>query len=205
MHGDEFLKRMGKRDPTVWDDLMPMLRRIVLGACSKLGVYDSIKEDVMQDVAIQVITKWQTYSGQSALTTWLYAIARHRCLDELRSRKVRGESHSRKTNSDDDASASSPPEPRYDAKFELMLCVQQLLAELNAEVPKRRNSPRMIDVLLFWVKHCSTMEELAEFLKTTVQAAKQRLYEIRKHIKKLCQKYCGHEDCSLESIIGSDS
>ena len=205
MHGDEFLKRMGKRDPTVWDELMPMLRRIVLGACSKLGVYDSVKEDVMQDVAIQVFTKWQSYSAQSALTTWLYAIARHRCLDELRKRKVRGEHHSRKADPKEDAATAAPPEPSYDAKFELMLCVQQLLEELDAEVPKRRNSRRMIDILRHWVEHCSTMEELAEFLKTTVQAAKQHLYEIRKHIKKLCQKYCGHEDCSLESIIGSDS
>lgn len=194
MRGDDFLKRMETGDPTIWDELMPMLRRITLGACSNLRVYDSIQEDIVQDVAIRVFTQWQSYSGQSALSTWLYSIAQNRCLDELRKRKVRGETHSRNSNPADAASATSLPEPSYDPKLDLMLCVQQMLAELETHVPTRRDSRRMIDVLRFWLEHSPTTEELAEFLQTTVQAAKQRKYEIRKRIEALCQKYCDHDD-----------
>lgn len=205
MQGDEFLKRMQAGDEKIWDDLMPLLRRIVLGVCNKLGIYDSIKEDVMQDVAIQVFTKWQMYSAQSALTTWLYAIARHRCLDELRKRKVRGDYPMRTTNSDDTVTATAAAKLGYDPKFNMMLCVQQLLSELETETPKRRHSRRIIDILLYLVEHCESMDDLAEFLQTTVQAAKQRLYEIRKYLKELCQKYCGHDDCSLEEILGGNT
>lgn len=208
MHGNEFLKKMEAGDSTVWDDLMPMLRRIALGACRDLGVYDSLKEDVVQDVAVRAFTHWQSYSGESALTTWLYSIARNRCIDEMRKRKVRGDGFSSKTNlSDDvsdDASASSPSEPSYDSKLDLMLCVQQVLAQLDAQGPARRGSHRMIDVLRYWVEHSTTIEELSVHLKTTVQAAKQRKYEIRKCIEELCLQFCGHSDCSLH-IVGDAS
>ena len=193
MHGDEFLKRMEAGDPGVWDDLMPMLHHIVLGACNNLRVNDSSKDDIVQDVAIRVFTHWQSFSAQSALSTWIYAIARNRCLDEFRKRKVRGENHSHLPG--DNTSISSPNEPSYDAKFELMLCVQQLLAELESQPPARHGSKRMIDVLQFWIEHSPTTEELAEFLQTTPQAAKQRKYEIRKYIETLYEKFCGHEDC----------
>jgi RNA polymerase sigma factor (sigma-70 family) len=204
MQGNEFLKKMKANDSTVWDDLMPILRRIALGACRDLGVYDTIKEDVVQDVAISVFTHWQSYSGESALTTWMYSIARNRCLDEMRKRKVRGDSFNHKADSADHASATTPAEPSYDAKFELMLCVQQVLAQLETHTPARKDSQRMMDVLIYWVEHSPTTEELAEFLQTSVQAAKQRKYEIRKRIEELCRKFCGHDDCSLH-ITRSDS
>lgn len=198
MDGKEFLSKMHANDPMVWDELIPMLRRIALGACRDLGVYDAIKEDIAQDVALRVFTQWQTYTGQSSLSTWLYAIARNRCLDELRKRVVRGESGSRQNNKfHSDETTMTPPEASYDPKLELMLCVHQLLAELDAQGPARRNSHRMIDVLIYWVEHSPTMEELADFLQITVQAAKQRMYEIRKRIEQLCRYYCGHDDCTL--------
>lgn len=193
MTGNEFLNKMKADDSTVWDDLMPILRRIALGACRDLGIFDTLKEDIVQDVAERVFTQWQSYSGRSSLTTWFYAIARNRCLDELRKRKVRGEGRSHKGDPSEDTSTAPPPEPSYDAKLDLMLCVQQVLAALEAQVPARRDSRHMIDVLIFWVEHCPTTEELAQFLGTTVAAAKQRKYEIRKRIEELCRQYCGND------------
>lgn len=195
MQGDEFIKRMQLKDTDgVWNELMPDLRRIALGACRDLRVYDSLKDDIVQDVALRVFSQWQSYTGQSSLNTWIYAIARNRCLDELRKRVVRGDSSGSYT----DKSKIDPRKDRYDPKFELMLCVQQLLAALDAQPAARKNSHRIIEVLLFWVLNSPTMEELAEFLGCTVAAAKQRMYEIRKHLEELCRKYCGHEDCSLQ-------
>ena len=203
MDGNEFKRRMEAGDRTVFDALYPMLRRIVLGACRDLGVNDSLKEDAMQDVAEKVLTQWRSYLGQSALSTWLYSIARHRCLDDMRKRKVRGEDRNRKANPSNNASVSSPIEPSHDEKFELMLCVQQVFAELEAQGPARRGSHRMVDVLMHTVEHSPTMEELSSHLGTSVQAAKQRLYEIRKHLGELCRKYCGHDDCSLHITGGA--
>lgn len=198
MDGEEFLRRMSCGDPSVWDDLMPMLHRLARGACHKLGIHDAAHDDILQDVAVRAFTHWQSYKGQSQLSTWLYSIARNRCIDELRKRKVRGDGDNKKNNSPEDASDDSPPDQGYDPKYELVLCVQQLLAELEAEIPTRRGGRRKFDVLMFWVQHSPTMEELAGFLDTTVAAAKQRMYEIRKHVEGLCRKFCGHDDCSLQ-------
>jgi len=202
MDGNEFIGKMQVGDATVWDDLMPMLRGIALGACHDLGVFDVLKEDIVQDVAMRVFTRWQSYSAKSALTTWIYAIARNRCLDELRKRIVRGDHRSHSDSPDVDSNDECLPENNHDPKLELMLCVQQVLAELDAQGPARKNSRRMIEVLTFWVEHNPSSEELAQFLQTSVQAAKQRKYEIRKHMEALCLRFCGNDDCSMQ-LTGS--
>jgi RNA polymerase sigma factor (sigma-70 family) len=208
MIGTEFIRKMEMGDSSVWNDLMPMLHKIVRGACHNLGVYDDhLTKDIMQDVATRVFTKWRSYSRESALSTWLYSIARNRCLDEMRKRKVRGDGHNKNlpddSSPDDSSSASSAHEPYYEDKFDFKLCIQQVLNELDAQGPARRGSHRMIDVLKHWVEHNSTTEELAMYLKTSVQAAKQRKYAIRKHIEELCRKFCGDEDYCLHISGGA--
>ncbi len=198
MDGKEFLRKMHAGDVTVWDTLMPMLRGIALGACADLGVLDELKEDIVQDVAMRVFSHWQSYAAKSALSTWIYAIARNRCLDELRKRVVRGDNRKTADDTNDDSNENHSLSEHHDPKFELILCVQQVLAELENQGPARKNSRRMIDVLIFWVEHTPTSEELATFLKTTVQAAKQRKYEIRKRMEELCRRFCGNDDCSLQ-------
>jgi RNA polymerase sigma factor (sigma-70 family) len=189
MDGRLFISKMQSGDPTVWDDIMPMLRRVSMGACSNLGVPEAIREDIVQDVALKLFTHWHSYLGGSALSTWIYAIARNRCLDELRKRAVRGECAM--------AGESESEEMAYDDGHEQMLCVQQMLAELESQEPVRKNSHRTIDVLRYWVEYSPTTEELAAFLQTSSQAAKQRKYSIRKQIEELCLKFCGHRDCAL--------
>lgn len=202
MNGEEFLKRISAGDATVWDDLAPMLNKIVIGVCHAYRIDDEERKDIGQDVATKVFMHWQSYKGQSALSTWLYSIARRRCIDVWRKRKARGEVRHKNMNSPDDLSADPIPDSGYDPKFDLELCVQELMDELESEVHARRGSRRKIDVLKFWVQHSPTMDELAEFLDTTVGAAKQRMYEIRKHVEGLCRKHCGHDDCSLHITGG---
>ncbi len=198
MDAKEFLHKMHTGDATVWDELMPMLRRIALGACHDLGVRDELKHDIVQDVAMRVFTHWQSYAAKSTLSTWIYSIARNRCRDELRKRVVRGDNRKPGDDSDDNMSDTVSLNQRHDPKLELMLCVQQVLAELETQGPARKNSRRMIEVLIYWVEHSPSSEELANFLNTSVQAAKQRKYEIRKHLEELCRRFCGNDDCSLQ-------
>lgn len=74
-----------------------------------------------------------------------------------------------------------------------------MLSALEAQSPVRKNSHRIIDVLIYWVENNPSTEELAKFLGTTVKAAKQRKHEIRTHIEELRRRYCGHDDCSLQT------
>ena len=47
--------------------------------------------DLAQDVFINAFRGLHGFRGGSKFTTWLYSIARNRCMDELRSRRIRPE------------------------------------------------------------------------------------------------------------------
>ena len=206
MDGDEFLRRMRKGDAGVWDDLMPVLRKLALGACRDLRVFDQLKDDIVQDVAIKVFTHWESFQGQSKLSVWIYSIARNRCLDEMRKTKVRGDntditqSGDGKKDSkgeDDKSLISMNIEDNSASNMEQRLCVQQMLAELESHPPARKGSMRMIDVIRWCVENAPTSEELSNFLGTSLSAAKERKSYILKHMRELCQKFCGHDECAF--------
>lgn len=200
MDGREFLRCMRARDASVWDALAPLVRRIALGACRDLGIYEELKEDIAQDVVLRVFTRWQSYELQCALTTWVYAIARNRCLDELRRRSVRRETAAAgalRSEGGGDGSGPAPLEAAAAWNIEQSLCVQQVMAELDAQPAARKGSHRIADVLLWCVENSPSTEELAAFLQTTPAAAKERKSSILKRLKELCRKFCGHDDCSM--------
>jgi RNA polymerase sigma factor (sigma-70 family) len=197
MEGDEFLRRMRAGDAGVWNALMPSLRTIALGACRDLRVFDSLRDDIVQDVAFKVFTDWQGYRGDSRLGTWIYAIARNRCLDELRRRAVRGDDRVVAAGGPDDDPAGAVAETAYHPRPEQALCVQQVLDALAAQPESARSGKRMIDVLVWWVENSPTTEELARFLDTTLAAAKERKSYILRHVRTLCAKFCGHDECAF--------
>lgn len=202
MNADEFLRRMRARDATLWDELMPLLRRVALGACRDLGIPDALRVDIVQDVAMRTFTQWQSYTGESALTTWFYSIARNRCLDELRRRRVRGEDRKR-VDSEAARDEDVPSSTGAVEEMAQMLCVQQMLEALDAQGPARRGSHRIMDVLIYCVANDPTTEELARFLQTTAAAAKERKRAIRERIVALCREFCGTDDCSMSAAGGS--
>lgn len=50
---------------------------------------DDTAHDVWQNVFMQAYRDLPSFAGRSSLKTWIYQIARHRCLDELRSTRRR--------------------------------------------------------------------------------------------------------------------
>ena len=200
MDGKHFVGCMVRGDASVWDELLPELRRIALGACHNLRVYDELKEDIVQDVALKVFTDWRSYQQESQFNTWIYAIARHRCIDALRKRVVRGDDkgllHAEAPEQIDDARSVFYP------SLEQTLCVEQMIAELESQGDARKGSMRMIDVVRWWVLNDgSSNDELARFLQTTPNAAKTRKSAILKRIRELCTHFCGDGECLVSASI----
>ncbi len=196
MEGDEFLRRMRLGDASVFDELMPILEKLVHGACSSFRIFDQRRDDVVQDVALKVFRQWKSYESQSKLSTWLYAIARNCCLDELRQQnRAKNRTVELGVDAETGEDLINKVQDQQLSSFEQRLCVQQLLAELHAEPPARKGSMRKIEVLTFWVINAPTTEELAAFLKTTASAATTRKGAVLSKIRELCKKYCGHEEC----------
>jgi RNA polymerase sigma factor (sigma-70 family) len=203
VEGHEFLRKMRAGDSSVWESLMPALHKVAVGACRDLKVFDQRKDDIVQDVALKVFTHWESYQGDSKLNTWIYSIARNRCLDELRRQRVRNETRDSAQDGEDGLLLLDRLVDETQSDMEHRLCVQEVLAELDSHPPARKGSMRMIDVLRWWVENTPSTEELADFLRTSVGAAKERKSYILKHVRALCQKYCGQDECAFSRSKGS--
>lgn len=208
MEGNEFLRRMAQGDAKVFDILMPSLRKIALGACHDLRVFDQLKDDIVQDVAMKVYENWQSFQGQSRLSVWIYSIARNRCLDEMRKIKVRGIDDPGGKNplggsehSEDEVKTFiESAQDRSQSIMEQRLCMQQIIAELESHPPARKGSMRTIDMLNFIVENSPSTEELSQFLGTSLSAAKERKSYILKQMRELCLKYCGPDECAFHKM-----
>lgn len=55
--------------------------------CSSFLANKADAQDVLQTVYIQAFQGFKKFSGKSSFRTWLFAIARNRCLDYLKSKK----------------------------------------------------------------------------------------------------------------------
>lgn len=202
MDGQQFVDCMVRGDATVWERLLPQLRAIALGACRKLQVFDEIKEDIVQDVALKVFTDWRSYRLESEFDAWIYSIARNRCIDALRKRVVRGDHRL----PEDVSQAFADHERRepyrlFHPSLEQTLCVQQMIMALDAEGDARKGSMRAIEVVRWLVLDGGSPDELAVFLKTTPGAAKTRKSAILKRVRELCQKFCGDDECGMAATI----
>lgn len=205
MDGKEFLERMARGDPKVFDDLFSFLRKLVLGACRDLRIYnEATRDDIVQDVCVKVLTHWESYHGESKLSTWIYSIARNRCLDELRKQQVRNAVSVEPAVDADGVpleESAVASDQIFKARFDMEqhLCVQQVLDELDREPSARKGSRRKIDLLRWCVENSPSSEELAGYLQTTVAAAKERKRYLLQQLRELCQKFCGHDECCLSA------
>lgn len=197
MDATTFLQRMEDRDPGVFDELMRTLRPVALSACNVLRLPSSEREDLVQDVALKVFSNWRSFRADSKLSTWIYAIARNQCLDVLQ--RLNRSPVVYEPPLADGEDTPEPPEP-HDTGLgdpDHRRCIGQVLADLEREPPARANSVRKIEIVRFWIEMAPTTEELAEFLNTTVAAAKERKRYVWAHLRSLCAKHCGTDECGL--------
>lgn len=193
---------MEARDPSVFGELMGTLRPLALTACNAFRIPTQEREDVVQDVALKVFRNWQSFQAQSQLSTWIYAIARNHCLDLL-DKLARSPTLSSVVDTCTEDGSVGPLDQRdYErGDPDHMRCIGAVIAELESEPPARVKSVRKIEVIRFWVEMSPTTEELAVFLKTSVAAAKERKRYVWAHLKTLCAKHCGTDECALERGI----
>lgn len=128
-------------------------------------------EDAAQEVFARAYVKLGTYDSTSKFSTWLFSIASHYCIDQLRKRRFQ------MVPWDDLASwyrfsnqTSFQPEKTLietEAKQELRSLLNQLPPDYRAVV-----------VLKYW--YSMPYQEIAAALKTTVGAVKSKLFRARK-------------------------
>lgn len=192
MNGEEFLRRMrqdGAERDQLYRESYEWLKAICLGACFKSSIRGAAAEDIVHDVILTVFMKWTTYSGHASFESWVFQIAKYRIIDASRKSKA----HPHEALPDDLDGIRLPGEDLLTGDLEQQICVAQVIAALEEEPKARAGSIRMIDLLTYIVENDPSTKDLAAFLNTTEEAAKQRKSYLFKRLKELFEELCGDE------------
>lgn len=73
-------------DPRAFEKILTHYQRGLLRFCTSMLVVPGDAEDVLQEVYLTAWRQLPTLHSPEALGTWLYRIARHRCIDHARKR-----------------------------------------------------------------------------------------------------------------------
>jgi RNA polymerase sigma-70 factor (ECF subfamily) len=83
---DAELALAAQLDQGVWlDELYRRFEKRIFG-CAHQMVAPSEVEDAVQEIGLRIVRGLPGFRGDSSVTTWMYAVARHTCLDVRRRR-----------------------------------------------------------------------------------------------------------------------
>lgn len=147
-------------------DLFEECSDAVLGYCIRIVKDPVLAEDVMQQVFLQALRDVGRFEGKSSLRTWLFAVAGHRCLDAIRSRRradLRIVQDDRKL--DDLEGPAHEPHKRI-ARVQLLEALDSCMSVLSEEV-------RATVLLRFHAE--LTFEQMAAHLGASAEALQMRV------------------------------
>ena len=133
-------------------------------------------EDATQEVFIRAYFKLDTYDEGRKFSTWLYAIASHYCLDQLKRRRLTLISW-------ESLGAWQQPPAQPGAQPERTLLTKESEEEVHRLLEALRPAYRMPVILKYW--HGMSCEEIAQALNTSVSAVKSKLFRARKMMAKV--------------------
>lgn len=123
-----------------------------------------LAEDVQQQVFIAAFRDLPRFSGRSSVRTWLFAIARHRVLDAVKSRRRAHAEH-------DDAMEVADPAPSPGESLDDARLQQALIGCLD------KLAPHVVTALLLRFQQGFTFEDMARMCREkpgTLQAQVKR-------------------------------
>ncbi len=135
-------------------------------------------EDLAEDVFAELIFKRPEFDGRSSFKTWLYAIARHKCLNHLK-RKKRFEVASNEiitsiADKDQMASIRCYEEEAFD---------DEKLKALHSKLDKLHEEYRQV-VYLYYFEKMST-EEIAKVMKKSKKQVGNLMYRAKSALYKM--------------------
>jgi RNA polymerase sigma-70 factor (ECF subfamily) len=133
-----------------------------------LGGDRALAEDVCQEVFLRVYQALPGFDARCQFTTWLFQVAKHRVVDELRARERRGRPTVELSSAPQLHLSVAPVEP-----IESMEAVWEAIARLSLDLK--------MALLLRDVVGLS-YAEIAEALETTLATVKWRIYKARETV-----------------------
>ena len=129
----------------------------------------ALAEDLCQEVFLRVYQALPGFDGRCQFTTWLFQVAKHRVVDELRARERRGRPTVELSSAPQLHLSVAPVEP-----IESMEAVWEAIGRLSLDLK--------MALLLRDVVGLS-YAEIAEALETTLATVKWRIYKAREEVQ----------------------
>ena len=142
-------------------------------------------EDMAQEIFLKAYRGLKRFKGASRFSTWLYAIASHHCLNQLKARRRRPLPH-RRAGDHPGRGENTPPAvvdrladqaPRADALLERMDLARIVQAELSNLTAEHRIILVLRDIQGF------SYEEIAQALRLELGTVRSRLHRARTEMK----------------------
>jgi RNA polymerase sigma-70 factor (ECF subfamily) len=156
----DWMLRFQSGDESGFLEIVKRFEKPLINFCYSYMGDVALAEDVAQDVFVEIYKSARRYRPQAKLSTWIFAIAVHRCLNVKRSRKRLVE-------------LTESPAPAESA------AIHQELQEALQSLPASQRAA----VLLAKFEEMS-LEEIAVTLNTSVGGVKQLLHRAKNSLRK---------------------
>lgn len=176
-----------------FDDIYCNYYNTVMSVVKSFRFGDPIAEDLVQDVFVQVWTSYESLKDTSSMRGWIHAIARNKCLDELRKQKksITFSDIDVMSQYFDESEVSTQSDPMNSYHLE---CSIHLLTKL---IENHKSEPRATIAKMFYLDR-KTIQQISETMKVNKNTTLSHLRRFRMTITKAFLKL-SHE-MSIESI-----
>ena len=167
-----WIRKIASGDRAAFEELFLAYKRRLLGYLYRMTGDAARAEELASDVLVEVWKSAGRFQARSSVSTWIFGIAHHKAVDELRRRS--GQGTSVEVPEDLVDSAESPERAAIvdDRNIRLRAVLQQL-------------TPEHREVLELTFFQGRLVEEIAGILSCPVNTVKTRMFYARKKLREL--------------------
>ena len=167
-----WIQRIASGDGTAFEELFHAYKRRLLGYVYRMTGDASRTEEITSDVLVEVWKSAARFQGRSPVSTWIFGIAHHKVIDELRRRRGQGVQVEVPNDLVDPGPSPEGEAIRQDRSVRLRETLQQLTTE-HREV---------LELTFFQGR---SVEEIAGILRCPANTVKTRMFYARKKLREL--------------------
>lgn len=167
------MERIVGQDKTVFEHLVTHYQPTVYSVCYRLLKDVTAAEDATQETFLRAFLKIESYDPSRCFSSWLYAIANHYCVDQLRRVRLY-------TITWDEAPTWAQIQEQKGGQPETDLLLSETISEVQtwlAMLPVQHRTPL---ILKYWYHY--SCQEIAQQLDTSTNAVKSKLFRARKRM-----------------------
>ena len=163
---------------TTLDSVLTAYRPRLTAFIAKMTRNERDVEDLVQETLIKVARNWNSFRGESTLSSWVFQIASNVCVDYFRVRSSKLELYQEESKIQ---ASSSEGILRQIEKKEVDACVYDGIANLF-ETDRR--------ILIMYYMDGTPVKEIAVAEGISTNSAKVRLHRARKRFRDSCASSC---------------